>query len=142
MQGFIEKGIAEGAEVLVGGPGHPEGFEQGNFVKPTVFVKVRNDMTIAREEIFGPVLSVITYGSEDEAIAIANDTPYGLAGYVSGSDRGHAKSVADRIEAGNVAINAFSHNTSAPFGGRKQSGVGRENGVYGIQAYMEYKSVT
>lgn len=142
VQGYINKGIAEGAEVLAGGPGHPVGLEGGNFVKPTVFTNVTNDMTIAREEIFGPVLCLITYKTEQEAIAIANDTPYGLAGYVSGSDYDHAKQIADQIEAGTVSINAFNNNPAAPFGGFKQSGLGRENGVYGIQSYMEYKSIS
>lgn len=142
VQGYINKGIEEGAEVLVGGPGHPEGLENGNFVKPTIFVNVTNDMTIAREEIFGPVLCLMTCQTEQEAINIANDTPYGLAGYVSGADVERAKRVADQIEAGLVSINAFNNNPAAPFGGFKQSGIGRENGVYGIQSYMEYKSVS
>lgn len=138
---YIRQGMAEGAQVLVGGPGHPEGLELGNFVKPTIFVNVTNDMTIAREEIFGPVLCLITYQNEQEAIDIANDTPYGLAAYVSGSDLARAKRVADQIEAGTVSINGFNNNPAAPFGGFKQSGMGRENGVYGIQSYLEYKSV-
>lgn len=142
VQGYINKGIEEGAEVLVGGPGHPDGLESGNFVKPTIFVNVTNDMTVAREEIFGPVLCIITYTTEQEAIEIANETPYGLAGYVSGADHDHAKLIAAQIEAGTVSINAFNNNPAAPFGGFKQSGIGRENGVYGIQSYMEYKSVS
>lgn len=142
VQSYIQKGIEEGAEILVGGVGHPDGLEHGNFVKPTIFVNVTNDMTIAREEIFGPVLSIITYKTEKEAVEIANDTPYGLAGYVSGSDKVHAKQIADQIEAGVISINAFNNNPAAPFGGFKQSGIGRENGIYGIQAYMEYKSVS
>jgi len=142
VQGYINKGIEEGAEVLVGGPGHPEGLESGNFVKPTIFVNVTNDMTVAREEIFGPVLCIITYTTEQKAIEIANETPYGLAGYVSGADHDHAKRIAAQIEAGTVSINAFNNNPAAPFGGFKQSGIGRENGVYGIQSYMEYKSVS
>jgi len=142
VQSYIKKGIEEGAEVLVGGAGHPKGLEQGYFVKPTIFVNVKNDKTIAKEEIFGPVLSVITYKTEKEAVDIANDTPYGLAGYVSGADKVHAKQIADQIEAGVVFINAFNNNPAAPFGGFKQSGIGRENGIYGIQSYMEYKSVS
>ena len=142
VQSYIKKGIEEGAEVLIGGEGHPEGLEQGNFVKPTIFVNVKNNMTIAREEIFGPVLSIITYKTEKEAVEIANDTPYGLAGYISGADLDHAKQIADQIEAGVVSINAFNNNPAAPFGGFKQSGIGRENGVYGIQSYMEYKSIS
>lgn len=141
VQSYISKGIKEGAEVLVGGEGHPEGLENGNFVKPTVFVNVTNEMTVAREEIFGPVLCVISYKTEQEAVDIANDSPYGLAGYVSGSDPERAKRIADQIDAGNISINSFINNPAAPFGGFKQSGLGRENGVYGIRSYMEYKSV-
>ncbi|TNV17900.1 aldehyde dehydrogenase family protein [Buttiauxella sp. B2] len=141
VQSYILKGIEEGAELLTGGPGHPEGLEQGNFVKPTIFVNVTNDMTIAREEIFGPVLCVITYKTEQEAIDIANDSPYGLAGYVSGSDIQHARKIAEQMEAGTVSINTFGHNPFAPFGGVKQSGIGRENGTYGIKSYLEYKSI-
>jgi len=141
VQGYINKGIAEGAEVLTGGPGHPEGLEQGNFVKPTVFVNVKNHMTIAREEIFGPVLSVISYKNIDDAIAIANDTPYGLAAYVSGSDSTKAKQIAELIEAGAVSVNQFNGDPSTPFGGVKQSGLGRENGIYGIESFLEYKTI-
>lgn len=141
VQSYITKGIEDGAQVLVGGEGHPEGLENGNFVKPTIFVDVTNDMTIAREEIFGPVLCVMTYKTEEEAIQIANDTSYGLAGYVSGSDVAHAKAIADQIDAGIVSVNAFNHNPAAPFGGFKQSGIGRENGAFGIRSYLELKSV-
>lgn len=142
VQGYIEKGIEEGAEVLVGGPGYPAGLTHGNFVKPTVFVNVTNDMTIAQEEIFGPVLCVIPYKTEQEAIDIANDSPYGLAGYVSGEDVQRAKKVAEQMETGSVSINAFGHTPFAPFGGVKQSGIGRENGAYGILSYLEYKTVS
>jgi len=142
VQSYINRGIEEGAQVLVGGPGHPAGLENGNFVKPTIFVNATNGMTIAREEIFGPVLCLITYQTEEEAIALANDTPYGLAGYVSGADHERAKRIADQIQAGTICINAFNNNPAAPFGGFKQSGVGRENGVYGIQSYLEYRSVS
>nr|WP_314419207.1 aldehyde dehydrogenase family protein [uncultured Erwinia sp.] len=141
VQGYIETGIQEGAEILAGGPGLPAGLEGGNFVKPTIFVNVTNDMTIAREEIFGPVLCVITYKDEQEAIAIANDSPYGLAGYVSGEDAARAKRVAEQMQTGAVSINAFAHTPFAPFGGVKQSGIGRENGPYGIQSYLEYKTI-
>lgn len=142
VQRYIRQGIAEGAEVLTGGLGHPDGLENGNFVKPTLLANVTNGMTVAREEIFGPVLCLITYETEHDAIDIANDTPYGLAGYVSSADPAHAKRVADSIDAGTVCINAFNNNPAAPFGGFKQSGLGRENGVYGIQSYLEYKSVS
>lgn len=142
VQSYINKGIEEGAEVLVGGEGHPEGLENGNFVKPTIFVNVTNDMTIAREEIFGPVLCVLTYKTEEEAIEIANDTQYGLAGYVSGTDVAHARAIANRIDAGVISVNTFNHNPAAPFGGFKQSGIGRENGAFGIRSYLELKSVS
>jgi aldehyde dehydrogenase (NAD+) len=141
VQSYIAKGIAEGADILVGGLGHPEGLDDGNFVKPTVFVNVTNDMTVAREEIFGPVLCVISYKTEQEAIDIANDTPYGLAAYVSGEDVQHAKYVADQIDAGVISVNAFHNNPAAPFGGFKQSGIGRENGAYGIRSYLELKTI-
>lgn len=141
IQRYIRKGIEEGAEVLVGGEGHPGGLEQGYFVRPTVFTGVTNGMTIAQEEIFGPVLCVLTYKTEEEALAIANDTPYGLYGYVSGTDIERATRVASRIEAGRVAINGFPNELLAPFGGFKQSGVGRDWGTYGIEGYLEPKAV-
>jgi len=141
VQGYIKTGIEEGAELLIGGMGHPEGLESGNFVKPTVFVNVKNTMRIAREEIFGPVLSVITYKTEEEAIDIANDTSYGLAAYIQGEDAKKAQRVAAHLEAGRVAINGFKHDPMAPFGGFKQSGIGREYGVYGLEAYLEPKTV-
>jgi aldehyde dehydrogenase (NAD+) len=141
VQTYIRKGIEEGAEVLVGGEGHPSGLEAGYFVKPTVFVKVKNDMTIAREEIFGPVLSVITYEDEEDAIRIANDTEYGLHGYVSGTDIQRARRVASRIEAGRIAINGLLDDQQAPFGGFKHSGVGREFGMYGIEAFLEPRAI-
>lgn len=140
IQALINKGIEEGAELIAGGPGKPEGLETGYFIKPTVFANVTNDMTIAREEIFGPVLSIMTYKDEDEAIAIANDTEYGLAGYVSG-DVEHAKQVAKRIRAGNIHINGKDGDGSNPFGGFKQSGNGREWGVYGFEEFLEVKAV-
>ena len=141
IQSYIAKGIEEGAEVLVGGEGSPEGLEEGFFVKPTVFVNVSNDMTIARDEIFGPVLCVIGYEDEEDAIRIANDTPYGLHGFVSGSDRNRARSVASRILAGRVAINGMLDDQQAPFGGFKHSGIGREFGTYGIEAFLEARAI-
>ena len=141
VQSYIRKGIEEGAEVLVGGEGHPPGLESGYFVKPTVFVNVKNDMTIAREEIFGPVLSVITYEDEEDAIKIANDTEYGLHAYVSGTDIQRARRVASQIQAGRVAINGLLDDQQAPFGGFKHSGVGREFGIYGIEAFLEPRAI-
>ena len=141
IQGLIEKGIEEGAEVVVGGPGKPEDLNQGYFVKPTVFANVTNDMTIAREEIFGPVLCIIPYKDEDDAIRIANDTPYGLSGYVSSEDPEHALSVARRIRSGNVHINNKPTGIDAPFGGFKQSGNGREWGEFGFEEFLEIKAV-
>jgi aldehyde dehydrogenase (NAD+) len=141
IQAYIRKGIGEGAEVLVGGEGHPPGLEAGNFVKPTVFVNVRNDMTIAQEEIFGPVLCVISYEDENDAIRIANDTSYGLHGYVSGADVQRARRVASQILAGRVAINGMLDDQQAPFGGFKHSGVGREFGTFGIEAFLEPRAI-
>jgi len=141
VQSYIHKGIEEGAEVLVGGEGHPPGLESGYFVKPTVFVNVRNDMTIAQEEIFGPVLSVITYEDDEDAIRIANDTEYGLHAYVSGTDLQRARRVASQIRAGRVAINGLLDDQQAPFGGFKHSGVGREFGTFGIEAYLESRAI-
>ena len=141
VQSYIRKGIEEGAEVLVGGEGHPRGLEAGYFVKPTVFVNVKNDMTIAQEEIFGPVLSVITYETEEDAIRIANDTSYGLHAYVSGTDVQRARRVASQIQAGRVAINGMFDDQQAPFGGFKHSGVGREFGTYGIEAFLEPRAI-
>src|SRR5579863_3518916 len=141
VQSYIRKGIEEGAEVLVGGVGHPPGLESGYFVKPTVFVNVKNNMTIAREEIFGPVLSVITYEDDEDAIRIANDTEYGLHAYVSGTDLQRARRVASQIRAGRVAINGLLDDQQAPFGGFKHSGVGREFGTFGIEAYLEPRAI-
>jgi aldehyde dehydrogenase (NAD+) len=141
VQSYIRKGIEEGAEFLVGGEGHPEGFEAGYFVKPTVFVNVTNDMTIAQEEIFGPVLSVIAYGSEDEAIQIANDSNYGLHAAVLGTDLERARRVASQIRAGRVVINAMTDDPQAPWGGFKYSGIGREYGRYGIEAFLETRAI-
>ena len=141
IQDLIQKGIDEGAELVAGGTGRPEGLDKGYYVKPTVFSKVTNDMTIAREEIFGPVLSILPYEDEDEAIRIANDTPYGLSGYVSSNDLDHARRVAARLEAGMVHINNASLDSQAPFGGYKQSGNGREWGPHGVEEFLEVKSV-
>jgi aldehyde dehydrogenase (NAD+) len=141
VQEYIKTGINEGAEVLVGGLGKPEGLEKGNFVKPTVFIHVNNQMRIAREEIFGPVLSIITYKTEEEAIEIANDTNYGLQAYVSSSNKERAHKVASQINAGRVQINGIGHDPMAPFGGFKQSGIGREFGVLGLEAYLEPRTL-
>ena len=141
VQGYIKLGQEEGAKLLAGGEGKPEGLEAGNFVKPTIFTNVNNTMRIAREEIFGPVLSVLTYQNEEEAIAIANDTTYGLSAYISSSNPERARRVANRIEAGRVLINGLSHDPLAPFGGFKQSGMGREFGVYGLEEYVEPKAL-
>jgi aldehyde dehydrogenase (NAD+) len=141
VESYIRKGIEEGAEVLVGGEGRPKGLEAGYFVKPTVFVNVKNDMTIAQEEIFGPVLSVIAYDSEDEAIRIANDSRYGLHSAVMGTDLERARRVASQLRAGRVVINNMTDDPQAPWGGFKYSGVGREYGKYGIQAFLEPKAI-
>jgi aldehyde dehydrogenase (NAD+) len=141
VQSYIRKGIQEGAEVLVGGEGHPAGFEGGHFAKPTVFVNATNDMAIAQEEIFGPVLCVIAYDSEDEAIRIANDSPYGLHSAVLGTDLQRARRVASQIRAGRVVINGMMDDPDAPWGGFKFSGVGREYGAYGMEAFLEAKAV-
>jgi aldehyde dehydrogenase (NAD+) len=141
VQSCIRKGIEEGAEVLAGGEGHPEGLEAGYFVKPTVFVNVKNDMTIAKEEIFGPVLSVIAYESEDEAIRIANDSKYGLHAAVIGPDLQRARRVASQLRAGRVVINGMTDDPQAPWGGFKYAGVGREYGRYGIEAFLETRAI-
>jgi aldehyde dehydrogenase (NAD+) len=141
VQSYIRKGIEEGAEVLVGGEGHPEGLDAGYFVKPTVFVNVKNDMTIAQEEIFGPVLCVIAYDSEADAVRIANDSKYGLHGAVLGTDVERARRVATRLRAGRVVINGMTDDPQAPWGGFKYSGVGREYGSYGIEAFVEPRAI-
>jgi aldehyde dehydrogenase (NAD+) len=141
VESYIRKGIEEGAEVLVGGEGHPNGFDAGYYAKPTVFVNVKNDMAIAQEEIFGPVLSVIAYDSEDEAIRIANDSKYGLHSAVIGTDLQRARRVASQLRAGRVVINNMTDDPDAPWGGFKYSGVGREYGKYGIEAFLEPKAV-
>src|SRR3984893_704986 len=141
VQSYIRKGIEEGAEVLAGGEGHPDGLDAGYFVKPTVFVNVKNDMTSAREEIFGPVLCVIAYDSEDDAIRIANDSQYGLHAAVLGTDLPRARRVASQIRAGRVVINGMTDDPQAPWGGFKYSGVGREYGRYGIEAFLETRAI-
>ena len=141
IQALIQQGIDEGAELVTGGTGRPDGLNVGYFVKPTIFGGVNNDMTIAREEIFGPVLSILPYESEEEAIEIANDTPYGLSGYVQSSDVDHAMSVAAQIRTGNVHINGSGPDFGAPFGGYKQSGNGREWGELGLEEFLETKAV-
>ena len=140
VQDYIHKGIEEGAVLLTGGPGRPEGLARGYFVRPTVFGGVRNDMIIARDEIFGPVLSIIPYRDDDDAIAIANDTPYGLHAYVFGADLARANRVAAEIQAGRVFVNGLYDAPEAPFGGFKQSGLGREFGVFGLETYLEPKA--
>lgn len=141
VRGYIQKGIDEGAKLLTGGTDLPDGIEKGYFVRPTVFSEVSNDMTIAREEIFGPVLSIIPYDSEDDAVAIANDSQYGLSGAVWASDNERAIRVAKRIRTGQLDLNGAMFNPMAPFGGYKQSGYGRELGRYGLEEYLEIKSL-
>jgi aldehyde dehydrogenase (NAD+) len=141
VTGYIAKGIAEGAKVVIGGSGRPDGLAKGYFVKPTIFSNVRNDMTIAREEIFGPVLCILPYDNEEQAIQIANDTPYGLAAYVWSKDNLHARRVGGRIRAGQVTLNGASGNMNTPFGGFKMSGNGREWGEFGLRDFLEVKAV-
>jgi acyl-CoA reductase-like NAD-dependent aldehyde dehydrogenase len=141
VRGYINQGIAEGAKLVTGGAEAPEGLEKGFFVQPTVFSEVTRTMRIANEEIFGPVLSIIPYDTEEEAIAIANDTPYGLAGAVSSGDPARAEKVARQLRTGQVDINGGAFNPSAPFGGYKQSGIGRERGRYGLEEFVETKAM-
>jgi aldehyde dehydrogenase (NAD+) len=141
VQEYIKIGIEEGASVRVGGVGRPEGLEQGYFVKPTIFSNVTPNMRIAQEEIFGPVLAVIPYRTEEEAIEIANGTPYGLGGYVFSSNRERGKSVGRQLQAGRVFLNGAVSNTEAPMGGYKRSGNGREMGVFGLEEYLETKAM-
>ena len=141
IQRLIKSGIDEGAELVTGGPGLPSGLSKGYYVRPTVFANVRNDMSIAREEIFGPVLSILPYDNEEEAIRIANDTIYGLSGYVSSGDNDHALRVASRLRTGNVHLNGAGPDFTAPFGGYKQSGNGREWGEFGFEEFLEVKAV-
>ena len=141
VQSLIKKGMSEGATLVTGGPGRPEGVSKGYFARPTVFSDVRNDMVIAREEIFGPVLAIIPYENEDDAVRIANDTPYGLSGFVNSGDIEHARRVAKRIRSGNVHINGARIDFGGCFGGYKQSGNGREWGEAGLQEFLELKAV-
>jgi aldehyde dehydrogenase (NAD+) len=141
VRGYINKGIEEGAKLIVGGADAPEGLEKGFFVQPTVFSDVTPDMTIAKEEIFGPVLVLIPYDTEEEAIEIANGTPYGLAGAVWSADSARAERVARQLRTGQVDINGGNFNPGAPFGGYKQSGFGRERGKYGLEEFVETKSM-
>ena len=141
IQRLIQAGIDEGATLVTGGTGRPKGLERGYYVRPTVFANVRNDMTIAREEIFGPVLSILPYRDEDDAVRIANETAYGLAGYVSSANLERARRVACRLRAGQVNLNGAPPDFNAPFGGYKQSGNGREWGVFGFEEFLEVKAV-
>ncbi|WP_290699579.1 aldehyde dehydrogenase family protein [Amphritea sp.] len=142
IQALIETGISEGARLVAGGPGKPEGLEKGYFVKPTVFADVNNQMSIARDEIFGPVLTIIPFDSEEEAISIANDTPYGLTNYLQTQDSEKANRVARRLRSGMVQINGTFLGAGAPFGGYKQSGNGREGGVWGLEEFLEVKVIS
>jgi aldehyde dehydrogenase (NAD+) len=142
IQGLIQAGIDEGARLVAGGTGLPEGLDKGFYVKPTIFADVNNDMTVAREEIFGPVLVILPYDSEEQAIDIANDTPFGLAGYIQGNDMERVRAVASKIRAGNININGQSGDMNTPFGGYKQSGNGREWGEHGFADYLEVKAVS
>jgi aldehyde dehydrogenase (NAD+) len=141
VEGYIAKGIAEGAKVVTGGAGRPDGLPKGYYVKPTIFSNVRNDMTIAREEIFGPVLCILPYENEEQAVQIANDTPYGLAAYVWSKDNLHARRVGARIRAGQVTLNGAAGDMNTPFGGFKMSGNGREWGEFGLRDFLELKAV-
>ena len=141
VQNLIQKGIDEGAELLIGGTGKPDGLEKGYYAKPTVFGNVENDMAISKEEIFGPVLSMLTYENIDDAVAIANDTEYGLAAYVSGEDKETLTSIARRLRAGQIHVNYGSGGANAPFGGYKQSGNGREKAEWGLEEFLEVKAI-
>lgn len=141
IQGLIKKGIDEGATLVTGGLGRPDGLNKGFYVRPTVFADVTNDMTIAREEVFGPVLSIIGYKDEADAVKMANDTPYGLAGYVWSGNLERARKVARELRAGNVNLNGVPNERTAPFGGYKQSGNGREWGKFGLEEYLEVKAI-
>ena len=142
IQALIEKGIEEGAKLVAGGPGRPDGLNRGFYVKPTVFADVNNDMTIARQEIFGPVLSIIPFDTEEEAVEIANDTPYGLTNYVQTQDPARANRLATQLRSGMVEMNGTSRAAGSPFGGMKQSGNGREGGVWGLEDFLEVKAVS
>jgi len=142
VQRYIQIGLDEGAELVTGGLGHPDGLESGYFVKPTLFANVTEDMTIAKEEIFGPVQAILTYKTEEEAIEVANHTAYGLAAYIHSGDLDKANELASKIDAGTILINGAGHEMKAPFGGFKQSGIGREYGEYGIEECLEIKTIT
>jgi len=141
IQALIQKGIDEGAKLEIGGTGRPDGLNAGYYVKPTVFSHVTNDMSIAQEEIFGPVLSLIGYENDEDAVRIANDTLYGLSGYISSGDPERAKNIARQIRTGNVHLNGAPVDNNAPFGGYKQSGNGREWGVHGFEEFLETKAI-
>ncbi|PHR91683.1 MAG: aldehyde dehydrogenase family protein [Robiginitomaculum sp.] len=141
VQSMIQKGIDEGGKVICGGVGKPDGLDQGYFAKPTIFSNVTNDMAIAREEIFGPVLCILPYDSEDDAVSIANDSDYGLSGYVSSNDRARAKAVAAKLRTGNVHLNGADPDFMGAFGGYKKSGLGREWGKFGFEEYLEVKTI-
>ena len=141
VQGYIRTGLGEGARLLAGGEGRPEGMQRGWFVRPTLFTDVRNDMTVAREEIFGPVLCIIGYRDEADAVAIANDSAYGLSALVIGADAQRATAVGRQIQSGRVLVNTLQHESLAPFGGMKQSGIGRESGQWGLEAFLEQQTV-
>ena len=141
VQNLIEKGIEEGAQLVSGGKGKPDGFEKGYYVKPTIFGNVSNNMIIAKEEIFGPVLSIIPYDDIEHAVSIANDTVYGLAAYVTGEDRKKCLEVARELRAGQISLNYGSSGPSAPFGGYKQSGNGREKAEWGLDEFLEIKAI-
>jgi len=141
IQDLIQKGIDEGAKLETGGTGRPDGLNAGYYVKPTVFSNVNNDMAIAQQEIFGPVLSLIGYADDADAIRIANDTPYGLSGYISSADTDRAKNMARQIRTGNVHLNGAPLDNNAPFGGYKQSGNGREWGAHGFEEFLEVKAI-
>jgi len=141
IQRLIETGIHEGATLVTGGPGRPEGLSRGYYVRPTVFANVKPEMTIAREEIFGPVLSILPYETEEQVIELANDTVYGLAGYVQSGNLDHARRVAADLRAGQISLNGAPGDVAAPFGGYKQSGNGREWGKFGFEEFLEIKAV-
>ncbi|TIX39401.1 MAG: aldehyde dehydrogenase family protein, partial [Mesorhizobium sp.] len=141
VQRYIQIGIKEGAKVVAGGPGRPAGFNRGYFTQPTVFVDVTPEMTIAREEIFGPVLAVVPYSTEEQALEIANDSPYGLGGYVFSGDRKKGYEFSSGLRAGRISFNGANTNSLTPMGGYKQSGIGRSMGVFGLEEYLEVKSI-